>query len=536
MEWNVGAVVWCGFAAGVRQGMAAMTGAVPPRGPNRSMISPLVLAAPSQIPEAAKSAVIRDDDDRRMVLVELRFPPGVQSESVRPRFLRLFRRVFAQSDVEQPVAVGRRYVRCVLSPDEVKRLVQGGARSPDAAPARQALELIYHVWPDLVVDAHLDRSRTTIKADAALRTYGSGGAGVVWAVIDSGIDQNHPHFTANATLSADAVKDLHRDFTIPSSPSAARDPLVDVIGHGTHVAGIIAGAAPSDPVALRVATNEPTAEGLPRWTSRNVYAGACLSGVAPHTNLVSLKVLDDNAKTMSSAVIAALDYVRTVNGGGSDLLIHGVNLSLGCGWFPRDYAAGQSPLCRELNLLVGTGVVAVVSAGNSGAGSVSAGLGGTVTGESSDVYGQLSTITDPGNAAGAITVGSVHRYRPHTYGVTFDSSKGPTLDGRVKPDLVAPGERITSAATGRLADGVAPLRPATGDPDDVARYIEDSGTSMAAAHVSGAIAAFLSARTEYIGQPEMVRKLFTDSASDLGRHVFYQGGGLIDLMRALSNT
>ena len=189
-----------------------------------------------------------------------------------------------------------------------------------------------------------------------------------------------------------------------------------------------------------------------------------------------------------------------------------------------------------MDLLVGTGVVAVVSAGNSGAGSVSAGLAGTVTGESSDVYGQLSTITDPGNAAGAITVGSVHRYRPHTYGVTFDSSKGPTLDGRLKPDLVAPGERITSAATGRSPTAPHRCAPATGDPDDVARYIEDSGTSMAAAHVSGAIAAFLSARTEFIGQPQMVRKLFTDTASDLGRHVFFQGAGLIDLMRAFSNT
>jgi hypothetical protein len=59
---------------------------------------------------------------------------------------------------------------------------------------------------------------------------------------------------------------------------------------------------------------------------------------------------------------------------------------------------------------------------------------------------------------------------------------------------------------------------------------------MSAAHVSGAIAAFLSARTEYIGQPELVKKLFCDSATDLGRHEFYQGAGLIDLMRALSST
>ena len=280
---------------------------------------------------------------------------------------------------------------------------------------------------------------------------------------------------------------------------------------------------------MRIACNEPTAQGLPHWAQRTLPTGACLSGVAPKANLVSLKVLDDNGKTLSSVIIDALDYVRTINGYGRDLQIHGVNLSLGCGWLPRDYAAGQSPLCRELDLLVGTGVVAVVSAGNAGA-------GGAITGMSTDVYGQLSTITDPGNAATAITVGSVHRYRPHTYGITFDSSKGPTLDGRVKPDLVAPGERITSAATGQLAAGVPPLKPGRDDPPNVARYIEDSGTSMAAAHVSGVIAAFMSARTEYIGQPQLVKKLFTDTATDLGRHQFFQGSGLIDLFRALSST
>jgi subtilisin family serine protease len=250
--------------------------------------------------------------------------------------------------------------------------------------------------------------------------------------------------------------------------------------------------------------------------------------MAPTAGLVSLKVLDDNGDTQSSVVIQAIDYVRTVNADSRDLQIHGVNLSLGCPWPPGEYAAGQSPLCRELDLLSGTGVVAVVSAGNEGA-------GGTLEGPSADVRGQLSTITDPGNAATAITVGSVHRYRPHTYGVSFNSSKGPTLDGRLKPELVAPGEAITSAATGQLAS-VPPLAPATGDPSNVARYIEDSGTSMSAAHVSGAIAAFLSVRNEYIGQPEMVKKLFCDSATDLGRHEFYQGSGLIDLLRALSNT
>jgi subtilisin family serine protease len=309
----------------------------------------------------------------------------------------------------------------------------------------------------------------------------------------------------------------------------------DTVGHGTHVAGIIAGQAPADQKTVRIATNEPTAQGLPQWALRDLPPGAVLSGVAPRANLVSLKVLDDNGTTLTSVVLDALDHVRKVNGGGRDLQIHGVNLSFGCNWLPTDYAAGQSPLCRELDLLVSSGVVAVVSAGNFGAGTATAGVGGTVAGMTGDVYGQLSTITDPRNAASAITVGSVHRYRPHTYGVTFNSSKGPTLDGRPKPDLVAPGERITSAATGNLASGVGALNR-QGDPPGLARYTEDSGTSMAAAHVSGVIAAFLSARTEYIGQPQLIKKLLVDSATDLGRHEFFQDAGLINLMRTLSNT
>jgi subtilisin family serine protease len=479
-------------------------------------------------PPGAAPVVDTDDQDRRGILVELRLDPGASPATVRRGFRRLFADVFGSSGPPPPVPIARHYMRCRLTPDEVTRLVRGGD-APTGASAQRALKLIYHVWPDLVLRAHLDRSVTTIKADAARRTFGCTGAGVVWGVVDSGIDATHPHFTANRTLAAREVARLHRDFTIPSSPDAKPSPLTDGYGHGTHVAAIIAGLAPPDAKMLRIAYNEPTAQDLPQWALRTLPDGGTLSGVAPKANLVSLKVLDDNGNTLSSAVIQAIDYVRTVNGGGRDLQIHGVNLSLGCPWPPTEYAAGQSPLCRELDLLVGTGVIAVVSAGNAGA-------GGTIEGPSSDVYGQLSTITDPGNAASAITVGSVHRYRPHTYGVTFNSSKGPTLDGRPKPDLVAPGERITSAATGGLVAGVPPLMPAPDDPPKLARYREDSGTSMSAAHVSGAIAAFLSARTEYIGQPELVKKLFLDTATDLQRHEFYQGAGLIDVMRALSTT
>ena len=74
--------------------------------------------------------------------------------------------------------------------------------------------------------------------------------------------------------------------------------------------------------------------------------------------------------------------------------------------------------------------------------------------------GFAMTINDPGNAALPITVGSTHRDMPHTYGVSYFSSKGPTGDGRAKPDLIAPGERITSCAAGRaLADAGGSPRP-----------------------------------------------------------------------------
>jgi subtilisin family serine protease len=354
------------------------------------------------------------------------------------------------------------------------------------------------------------------------------GQGIVWAVIDSGIDKDHPHF-AGGTVTDPGVAGLHRDFTgllvergtVSDDPSTA---LTDPYGHGTHVAGIIAGAAPADKSKISIAARQPTSGDLPSWVRRTLDRGRTLGGMAPKAHLVSLKVLDADGATTSSAVIAALAQVQAFNTDGRQLLIHEVNLSIGYDWIPDEFAAGQSPLCRELDQLVRTGVVAVVSAGNSGAGQA-------VTATGSEAHDVLSTIADPGNAISAITVGSTHRSQPQAYGVTPTSSKGPTLDGRLKPDLVAPGERITSAATGALAR-ITPLDSGPG----IARYVEHSGTSMAAAHVSDAIAAFLSVKDEYIGQPDDVKQLFLSNATSLGRLEFFQGAGLVDLMRALSNA
>lgn len=115
--------------------------------------------------------------------------------------------------------------------------------------------------------------------------------------------------------------------------------------------------------------------------------------------------------------------------------------------------------------------------------------------------------------------------------MSFFSSKGPTGDGRLKPDLVAPGERITSCAAKAKREKVGiPVDK------DVAAYVDDSGTSMAAPHVSGAIAAFLSIRREFIQRPEEVKRIFLESATSLGRERYFEGHGLVDLMRAIQSV
>jgi serine protease AprX len=239
-------------------------------------------------------------------------------------------------------------------------------------------------------------------------------------------------------------------------------------------------------------------------------------------------VLGAEGTSRSTDVLRALQYVREeVNGHGKLLRIHGVNLSVGYEFDARWFACGQSPICVEVDRLVQSGVVVVVAAGNTGYGEQSASARFTNT-------GLTLTINDPGNSELAITVGATHRDSPHTFGVSYFSSKGPTGDGRLKPDLVAPGERITSCAAGRQA---ATMRASFGD--EVAGrplYIDDSGTSMAAPHVSGAIAAFLSIRREFIGRPAEVKRIFLENATSLGRERYFEGHGMVDLMRAIQSV
>ena len=462
-------------------------------------------------------------DDLTHIMIELNLRYG---KGPREAFNRLDRLWSRAADKSHPYRLTEEYATGALSWSQLLCLV-----SADAVPVDWSRRAIFRVWPDFEVRPQMDASVITVKADAAHRSFNCYGDDIVWAVVDSGIHEKHPHFKGYDTLHDPAVKDLHRTFTgiAPPTPDGA---LTDDLGHGTHVAGIIAGGLDSwtegsdqDVVVTQERYNVADPE-HPLHQPRKVNdAKAKLVGMAPRAKLVSLKVLSagGSARERVGRVIQALAYVRETNAASDKLRrIHGVNLSLGYDFDPEWFACGRSPLCEEVDKLVRTGVVVVTAAGNSGYGRIATEF------QAPQNFSFGMTINDPGNAERAITVGSTHRDSPHGYGVSYFSSRGPTGDGRRKPDLVAPGERITSAAAGSFS---APVKLELGQ--DAAVYVESSGTSMAAPHVSGAIAAFLSVRREFIGRPDEVKRIFIESATHLGRDPSFEGGGLLDLMRAL---
>ncbi len=495
------------------------------------LISPVILKAYSEFPGRPQAVIIDPNLDH---------PAG--AEAAKQQLETMVEEV---GGILSPATRrSRQHVFAKLTLEQLKTLVQKD--TPDESSPR--LRLIYKVWPDTKLQAFLDRSVRVIKADACIRTFGSDGDGIIWAVIDSGIDEKHPHFSTHHNLNLEAVKAAtplraalikrvdHQDYT---GNDAAK---VDVFGHGTHVAGIIAGVTPSvetvpgervpaDPGAVRLVrrrTEDDSVRLYPEPMRRS------LSGVAPKCKLVSLKVLDERGSGEESALLAALDYVSQLNEDGRRIRVHGVNISIGYPFDAEWFAAGQSPACVAVNRLVRTGVVVVVAAGNDG--SILLAPAGS---PSLKRIGLDQSIADPGNADLAITVGSTHPESPHTFGVSYFSSRGPTADGRSKPDLVAPGERIVSCAsqaTVERAKGDARLGEKLEIEPGVAYYREESGTSMAAPHVSGAAAAFLSIHREFIGQPDRLKEVLVASATDLKRKRDFQGAGLIDLLRAIQSV
>jgi len=495
-------------------------------GRTRSSTVPQSLTDPN---ERAQLGLPADANTPGAYMVELNLNYHEGWRAAAREFVAFYQKVLGDAvATERPaVEVSKNYFRCLISANEWVRLIKA-----DEERGGHRNRLIYKIWPDFKLKPLIDRSIATIKSDAAYRSYSATGAGVVWGVIDSGIQQDHLHFQTGQTLTDPSVVDLHRDFTRPGDPdkTTVNAALTDNYGHGTHVAGIIAGGLSPNETSQKVyegvISPQPDGTHEKRVQERKIAQSAQLRGVAPQCKLVSLKVLDDDGEGNASDIIRAMRYIREdVNGDPKILRIHGVNISIGYDFDAEMFACGQSPLCVEVDRLVKSGVVVVVAAGNTGYGKVFADERGSKAGLS-------NTINDPGNSSLAITVGATHRDMPHTYGVSYFSSKGPTGDGRLKPDLVAPGERITSCAAGAMLQSRGGPIPDTKPP---AGYIDDSGTSMAAPHVSGAIAAFLSIRREFIQRPDQVKKIFLDSATPLGRERYFEGCGLVDLMRAIQS-
>lgn len=282
---------------------------------------------------------------------------------------------------------------------------------------------------DAVVKAEDYWSESPLRGTLGLPTSTPGGAGVGIAVIDSGIE-------AGADFDDRIV--AFYDFTQGGRVESPSDDY----GHGTHVAGLIAGDG--------------------SLSSRRYR------GVAYKSRLIGLKVLDGTGAGYASDVISAIEFV-TANK--QQLGVDVINLSLG---HPILEPAATDPLVQAVEAAARAGIVVVAAAGNYGV-SMQTGKPG------------YAGILSPGNAPSAITVGSVKTFETERRSddrVAEYSSRGPTwYDASAKPDLVAPGHGLTSVAarSGSLYQDNWSLRAGK-------YYIRLSGTSMAAAVVSGTVA------------------------------------------------
>ena len=392
-------------------------------------------------------------------------------------------------------------------------------------------EIVFQVSLNRRCAPALERSVPAVKGDAARSLFKVETKKIAWAVIDSGIDRKHLAFLDSDTQNAASRVVKALDFTrvrtictIDKMPPNKRKELAAEIGASLKQVNAWLDRLHEDAIEGRP-TNWDIAEKLLTATnptpqiSHGTHVAGIIGarqhgkrfrdGMCPDIQLYDFRVLDDDEKNTEFAIIGALQYIRYVNDRNSHTTIHGANLSLSIPHNVRNYACGRTPVCIECQRLVDSGVVVVAAAGNRGYQRFETKDGPF------ESYAAFS-ITDPGNAEDVITVGATHGNWPHTYGVSYFSSRGPTGDGRMKPDLVAPGERIEAPVPNNETGA-------------------ESGTSMAAPHVSGAAAMLMARYPELIGNPRRVKRILCESATDLARERSFQGHGMLDVLRAFQS-
>lgn len=274
-------------------------------------------------------------------------------------------------------------------------------------------------------------------AAGARSSFGLSGAGVGICVVDTGVDPGHEQLAGRSVV----FRDLVNGRTTP----------YDDHGHGTHVMSIAAG--------------DGTGGG----------AAAAHNGVAPEAALYAVKALDASGSGADSGIVTAVEWCAGQSG------VRVISMSLGDS-VPSD---GSDALSMAVDAAVDGGKVVVVAAGNAGDGP--------------------QTVPSPGAARKALTVGAASDHSgpvgsPYADAGVFlapFSSRGPTVDGRVKPDVVGPGVTVEAAQAGTTAG-----------------YVTYSGTSMATPYVAGVVALGLQAAPATT--PTQVVASITATAEDWG--------------------
>ncbi|MBT2291454.1 S8 family peptidase [Paenibacillus albidus] len=317
------------------------------------------------------------------------------------------------------------------------------------------------IYLDVIKKSSLDIAIPSIGAAAVQKTGGLTGKGVNIAILDTGV---FPH--------PDLTQPINRILAFKDFVNYRKRPYDDH-GHGTHIAGDAAGNG---------------------WASKGKY-----TGTAPEAGIVGVKVLDQYGDGFDSTIIKGIEWCIAER---KRLKLRILSMSFGG---PADTSFEDDFFCQAVEKAVKTGLVVVISAGNSGP--------------------RPRSIESPGISPSAITVGAVDDRRTLQQGddrMIPYSSRGPARGGKKKPDIVAPGKSIISlrAPGSLLALDLTQKRISK-------QYFAMSGTSVSTPIVAGAIAQLIQSRPSL--SPRQIKTILKKNAFRLGMKPNTAGSGEINM-------